>query len=268
MPYTMRQYMSEIQQRLDRYTVASRIDSGMLETMVNKARHDVQLATLQTMPERYARIHVLTNAAVASIEESARCYIYDQNLNTAVPTIMQVGVFDLPEDFIEAVVVAYRDEDDVLWPARKVEKRELYTTLTRSFTRPTPNDPIYSVERLTGSSTYRLLVSIGEDLALANTVEVWYLAKLPYLDAAGVGNTDDQEVRIGFDLQELVINIVLMRLLVMLRLPVAAESIAELVSMMVSAVQRQYEVSIDRSGLLLQARETNVPNQYAAEGNS
>lgn len=266
MPYTMRTYMAEVMQRLDRYTVASQVDPGMLETLINQARHNVQLATLQLVPERYARVHVPAGAAVVSLEESARSYEYDATIPATVPVITLVGEIPLPQDFIDPVAVFVTDEDDVEWPARLAEKRELYTVLTKSFTKPSPTDPVYCIEKRTDATAHRLLISTGTVLPDAGTVSIWYLAKLPYLQAAAAGNVDDTETRIGYDLQELVVLLTMMNALTTMGLPDSVQIISQFISALVMGIQNQYEGSVDRRTLLYQAREGTILNQFSPTG--
>lgn len=259
MPYNMATYAAEVMHRLHRYDVAKSVDVGMLENLVNQARFDVQMATLQAVPERYARLHVPSAVPTVSWVDSARMFEHDTSTGGARTIVNQVYVLLLPEDFITDVTVSTLYEEN-WWPARPVAKRDLYAVLTRSFTKPTQRNPIYCIEKLLGQTQTRLLVSIGSELLPANHVEIWYLAKLPWLQIENAAGTPDPEVRIGYDLEELVVQVACLKILETLGLPSGMALIKNDIEMMVGALQRQYEGEIDRSRLLVEARESVIPN--------
>jgi hypothetical protein len=264
MPYNMRTYASEVMHRLGRYDVARSVDSGMLETVVNLARHEVQLATLQAVPERYSRRHRPTTAAAVSYVDSAKMFEYDMATNGTRTVTNLVGSIDLPQDFIIDVTVGVGTApiavNPVLWQARPVSKRDLYTVLTKSFAKPTPHNPVYTIEKSTTSNNYRLLISTGTALPLANEVEIWYLAKLPWLQISNSTGAPDPEVRIGYDLQELVVVIACKKILETLNIIDGRQIIMQDIEMMISSLQREYAGRIDRSRLLVEAKESTVPN--------
>lgn len=259
MPYTMATYATEVMQRLNRYDVAKSVDVGMLETVINAARFEVQMSTLQAVPERYARVHRPTGLPTVSWVDSARMFEFDQTTGGARTIINQVYVHPLPEDFITDVTVQVYDEED-WWPARGVSKRDLYTVLTKSFSKPTQRNPIYCIEKFVGQQNARLLVSIGPTAVPEDAVEIWYLAKLPWLQIENATGAPDAEVRIGYDLEELVVLISCLKILETLGAGAAIPLIRQDIEMMILAVQRQYEGEIDRSRLLVEARESVIPN--------
>lgn len=260
MPYNMRTYATEVMHRLHRYDVAKSVDLGMLESLINAARFDVQMATLQAVPERYARIHRPAAIPVVSWVDSARMLEYDQTTNGARTIINQVYVVPLPEDFITDVTVHILDGDANFWPARPVSKRDLYTVLTKSFSKPTQTNPIYCVEKLVGQTQARLLLSTGPNVLEQYDTEIWYLAKLPWLQIENGTGAPDPEIRIGYDLEELVVLTACLKVLEAIGMPTARQLIRQDIEMMVSAIQRQYEGEIDRSRLLVEARESVIPN--------
>lgn len=259
MPYNMQTYAAEVMHRLHRYDVAKSVDLGMLESLINAARFDVQMATLQAVPERYARVHVPAAVPAVSWVDSARMFEYDQTTNGPKTIINQVFVIPLPEDFIIDVTVSLYDET-AWWPARPVSKRDLYTVLTKSFSKPTQRNPIYCVEKLVGQLQTRLLVSQGSVTVPASHTEIWYLAKLPWLQIENAAGQPDPEVRIGYDLEELVVLTACLKVLEAIGMPTARQLIRQDIEMMVTALQRQYEGEIDRSRLLVEARESVIPN--------
>ena len=260
MPYNMQTYAAEVMHRLHRYDVAKSVDLGMLESLINAARFDVQMATLQAVPERYARIHRPSAVPAVSWVDSARMFEYDQTTNGPKTIINQVFVLPLPEDFITDVTVMIMNDSNVWWPARAVSKRDLYTVLTKSFSKPTQRNPIYCIEKLIGQLQTRLLVSIGPNEMAQYTTEIWYLAKLPWLQIENAAGQPDAEVRIGYDLEELVVLTACLKVLEAIGMPTARQLIRQDIEMMISAMQRQYEGEIDRSRLLVEARESVIPN--------
>lgn len=259
MPYTMQTYAAEVMHRLHRYDVAKSVDVGMLENLINQARFDVQMATLQAVPERYARLHIPTAAPAVSWVDSARMFEHDTATGGARTIVNQVYVLPMPEDFITDVTVSTLYEEN-WWPARPVAKRDLYTVLTKSFAKPTQRSPIYCIEKLVGQVQTRLLVSIGSAVLQSSHVEVWYLAKLPWLQIENATGAADPEIRIGYDLEELVVQVACLKILETIGLPSGMALIKQDIEMMIGALQRQYEGEIDRSRLLVEARESVIPN--------
>lgn len=264
MSYTMVQYVTEVQNRLRRYPQASMIDATSLERFINDARHIVQMATLQMVPERYARLWVPSVAPTESSEHSVRASVYAGGGVTTV--LNRAFLYDLPADFIGIVDVSYVDAQGDFWPARRSSTRELYTTMTRSWTMPTERDPIYVLDRQTSASTYRLIVSAGDSALVADDIEVWYLAKLPSMQivTSNVGGTD-AEVRIGYDLQDIVISIAMLRTLQAAGDPTVGQIIEQDVMAAVKAFESNYKGAVDRKLLLTQAREGLIPNTPIVE---
>lgn len=267
MPYTMATYATEVMQRLNRYDVAKNVDVGMLETVINGARFDVQMSTLQAVPERYARVHRPTGAPPVSWVDSARMFEFDQTTGGARTIINQVCVHTLPEDFITEVSVQVLDYE-TWWPARGVSKRDLYTVLTKSFSKPTMRNPVYCIEKFVGQRNVRLLMSVGPVPVPEDKVEIWYLAKLPWLQLENATGAPDPEVRIGYDLEELVVLISCLKILETIGAGSAIPLVRQDVEMMITAVQRQYEGEIDRSRLLVEARESVIPNVPIADASA
>lgn len=261
MPYTGRSYYAEVASRLERHYSVTNIDVGMVEAAINLARLDVQNATLQVTPERYARIHVPAGAPAFSAALSARVLEYDPATLGALPRIIRVGTYNLPEDFITDVTVSISNEEGN-WQARPVSKRELYSTLTFTNTRPTPSSPIYCIDRQTGATNYRLLVSAGDTLPVSDSVTIWYLAKLPWLQTiTGGGLTTDTETRIPYGMEELVVLIAMSKILQSTGIVEAFPRVEHSIDLALAALERQYEGDIDRSLLLTQARERVIPNR-------
>lgn len=258
MSYNMRLYASEVMHRLKRYDIAKSVDVGMLEAAVNLSRYAVQQATLQAVPERYARLHRPASAPVVSWENSARMLEFDQATSGAKTIINQVGTVDLPKDFITDVTVGVA-EGDVLWQARKVAKRDLYSVLTKSMTKPTPHNPVYTIERSTEGANVKLLISTGTTLPQQGTVEIWYLARLPWLQIANTTGLPDVEIRIGYDLQELVVLMSCYKILQTLQVLDGRQLVKQDIELLVAALSKQYNAGIDRDRLFVEANESIVP---------
>ena len=263
MPYNMRTYASEVMQRLNRYDIARSVDSGMLETVINLARYEVQMATLQAVPERYSRRHRPSSAALVSYADSAKMFEYDISTGGSKTVTNLVGTVDLPEDFIVDVTVGVGTapiaSSPVLWQARRVSKRDLYTVLTKSFSKPTPHNPVYCIEKNTTSAAHKLLISTGTALPAANEIEIWYLAKLPWLQITNSLGASDPEVRIGYDLQELVVVIACKKILETLSIVDGRQILVQDIELMVASLQKDYAGRIDRSRLFVEAKESLVP---------
>lgn len=267
MPYTMATYASEVMQRLARYDVAKHVDHGMLEVVINTARLDVQMATLQAVPERYARLHRPPAPPTLSLVDSARYMDVNPATQGLRSIVNLVGYYALPEDFISDVAVGLT-YDNQLWAARKMSRRDLYTVLTKAFTKPTRRDPVFCIDKILGETSPRLYISSGAALPGAGEVEVWYLARLPWLQIFPPPGVSNAEVRIGYDLQELVVLVACLRILETVSGAEARVLIRQDVEMAVMAMERQYEGAVDRSRLLVEARESTVPSQPTVDANA
>ena len=266
MAYDMRSYASEVMQRLDKYEVARKLDYGTLESLINLARLDVQNATLQALPERYARRHRVAGTPALSLADSARILEYDVVTQGARSIVNRVFTLNLPEDFIDEVAVGI-EYNGAIWPARNVSKRDLHTVLTKSFARPSRYDPIYCIEKQVGTAQTKILVSIGPDTPDVASIEIWYLAKLPWLQISTTTGAD-VEVRIGADLQELVVLLACQKVITALSLPGTGAIVRNDIDLMLKIIEQQYKGKVDRSRLLVEARESTVPQQPKVDVNA
>lgn len=254
MPYTMEQYVSEVVTRLPRYDVAQSLDPGMLEMLVNRARHDVQMATLQMFPERYSRDFVISSAPAEVTTLRTAYSRLNATTGNIVTTLNTVYEASLPGDYIDVVAVRVDNGAGVLYAARRVDKRELYTTMSKGFTVPTTTAPIFYIEKSPAEAAYRIGVSKGASAVTAGQVEIWYLAKLPYMKLTSPG--PELEVRIGYDLQELVVMVSCLKAVETVGNGMAIQMLQSDVEDCVRSLESAYEGSVDRSQLLTQARES------------
>ena len=80
----------------------------------------------------------------------------------------------------------------------------------------------------------------------------------------GAANGTDTEVRLGYDLQELVVMMTVMRALESAMVPQSRQIIANDIALALAMIESQYETQIDRTLLLTQARESAIINKPIA----
>lgn len=245
MPYNMYQYIDEVKARMSRYDVQVELDDLKLEMLINRARRDVQLATLPLFRERYGRIATIS----------------------AVPSILANFAFDtvdfytaaLPADFIEEDVVTVNHSSNP-WEARKLIKQEMYGISRSSWVSPTPNSPVYIIERNPASVTTNIYVSKGSTVVAANDIVLWYVAALPYLQAYPVSGIPDNERKMSYQWEELVVLCSMAKAYEMQQFLQLRDLIVADVQTIVSLMEESYKTTIDRSKLLLPTRESLIPN--------
>ncbi len=244
MPYNMHQYIDEVMARMSRYDVQIELDPLKLEMLINRARMDVQAATMPIFRERYGRTAIIGSSPVL------------------VPTYSQGTIAtyqaNLPADLIqeEVVLVKYNSNN---WAARPVNKREFYGVVRNSWSYPTPQAPVYMVEKDPANALSTIYVSKGSDSVIANDITVWYLAALPYLQSYPVSGIPDVERKMGWQWEELVVLCTMVKAYEMLQFMQMRDLISNDVQAMVSLMEEQYKTTVDRSKLLLPTRESVVP---------
>lgn len=244
MPYNMHQYIDEVMARMSRYDVQIELDPLKLEMLINRARMDVQAATMPIFRERYGRTAIIGSSPVL------------------VPTYSQGTIAtyqaNLPADLIqeEVVLVKYNSNN---WAARPVNKREFYGVVRNSWSYPTPQAPVYMVEKDPANALSTIYVSKGSDSVIANDITVWYLAALPYLQSYPVSGTPDVERKMGWQWEELVVLCTMVKAYEMLQFMQMRDLISNDIQAMVSLMEEQYKTTVDRSKLLLPTRESVVP---------
>lgn len=245
---TMQGYVDEVRMRLSRYDVSAELDPGTLQLLVNRSRRDVQAATLQVYPERYARTSRL--GAMTAVTA------YSLDIAGGTRTVWSVA---LPTDFLTETAFFVDGTPPILLEARKVQKAELFQLLNNTWNGPTPNEPIYCIEKSTTATGYVAYVSAGTAAVANSSTELWYLAVLPDLQLYGTAGAADTEVRIGPDFEELVILCATCKAAQKLGFSKNAELIAADVQMNVLLMQENYTRAVDREKLMLPSRETIFP---------
>lgn len=245
MPYNMYQYIDEVKARMSRYDVQAELDTGKLEMVINRARRDVQLATLPIFRERYGRI-----ATISAVPSVVANYAFtDVDFYSAA----------LPADFIEEdVVLVTHDSNE--WEARKLIKQEMYGIARNSWVSPTTNSPVYIVERDPASTTTNIFVSKGSAVVDANQIKLWYIAALPYLQAHPVSGTPDNERKMSYQWEELVVLCSMAKAYEMQQFMQLRDLIVGDIQTIISLMEESYKTNIDRSKLLLPTRESLMPN--------
>lgn len=245
MPYNMYQYIDEVKTRLPRYDIQLEVDDLTIEMLINRARRDVQMATLPLFRERYGRIAVLS--AVPSLVSSY-----------ASGSVAWYSI-SLPTDFIEEVVV-YLTSSTKQWEARKLSKPEMDNIARNTWNAPTSNAPAYVVEKDPASATSVLYISKGSGVVAANETEIWYVAALPYLQAYPDSGTPDQERKMSYQWEELVVLCALAKTYEMSQYQGAKELLLSDIQTIITLLEEGYKTKVDRPKLLLPTRDSLTPN--------
>src|SRR5574343_176845 len=175
---TVKQYVDEIKLRLRRFDVVLSLDDATIQTLLNRARREVQATTLGLMEYRYGRILVMPITIVAA-GTNPPGYNLNPNINASgvseqitTITALNRASFNpvtiwqtyLPADFIDAtgVIMHYllpnSTSPTVTWnfAMRRVDKRELFTVQSHSWNPPTIVSPTYAIEKNSTDSTVRM----------------------------------------------------------------------------------------------------------------
>lgn len=241
----MYQYVDEVKTRASRYDIQLELDDLTIEMLVNRARRDVQMATLPLFRERYGRIGVLSDSPTL-----VSAYAAGDAAWYSVP---------LPTDFIEEVVV-YLMTSTRQWEARKLSKPEMDNVARNSWNSPTANAPAYVVEKNPSSATATIYISKGSGVVGANEVEIWYVAALPYLQAYPVSGIPDVERKMSYQWEELVVLCALAKTYEMTQFQGAKELLLSDIQTIITLLEENYKTKVDRPKLLLPSRDSLVPN--------
>lgn len=260
MPYNMQSYQDEVALRLSRYQVSLELDAGTLEMMVNRARRDVQLATLQMFPERYAAILNLDlvsgNTAVAMPEYTNTVPRFGASV---VNTVWRI---QLPDDFVQIHAVLVNSpsgEGDAYWEAREVNKTELFGAMRNQNQMPTTNDPIYCIEKDPANSRHHIYVSKGSSSVTPAQVKIWYQKALKYLQLVGIGGLPDQEINMSYEYEEMVVLNTMLQALKKTSFLSAKQAIQSDMEALLSGVSANYNATVDKRGLLLPSKSGLYP---------
>jgi len=243
--YNMLQYIDKVKTRSSRYDVQLELDDLTVEMLVNRARVDVQAATIPLFRQRFGRRVILgTTPTLVS------------NFNTGT---VQYYTTTLPTDFIQDEVVLI-STSDAAWEARKMDKREMYGVSRNSFNKPTVNSPVYCIEKDTASAVFSIIASKGSAVVGASEISIWYTAALPYLQAYPVSGIADAERKMSYQWVELVVLCALTKCYEMTQYGQLRDLISADIDTMVSLMEEAYKTNIDRSKLLLPSRVSLIPN--------
>lgn len=269
MPYTMKQYMDEVANRLSRYTVQLELDPGTIEMLVNAARRNVQMATLQMFPERYSA-QISLDLVSGNTSTLMSDYTTTIALRSPVSYTSNVYKMELPDDFISMeVVLVYgsfgEEGPSGLWEARAASKRELWSALQNMNTRPTLTNPIYCVEKLPSSARHIIYVSNGDTALDVPDVTIWYLKALKYLQEYNDLGLDDTEQNISYEFDEMVVYQAMLMALSETAFSQAKDIIGADLERLVIAMERNYSSNINRQSLYLPSREGQYPRQPIAQ---
>lgn len=255
MPYTMQSYQDEVALRLSRYQVSLELDAGTLEMMINRARRDVQLATLQMFPERYAAIidlDLVSGNAAVEVQEYRNTV---PRFGTSVTN--SVWRMQLPDDYIQihsVLVQTVSGENAGFWEAREVNKAELYGAMRNQNQMPTSFDPIYCIEKDPANARYDIYVSKGANAVSPSQVTIWYQKALKYLQLVGAGGTPDAEVNMSYEYEEMVVLNTMLQALKKTNFLVAKQVIQGDVENLLTEIETNYNATVDKRGLLLPSR--------------
>lgn len=263
---TMQEYMDEVLLRLSRYEITMEVDWGTTEAIINKARRDVQMATLSLFRERYTRVITLDVIP-------GNTFTLDPNYTVTsrrwgVTSTINWYWAQLPQDFIRDIVVHYGQASEGngggtnSWAARKVILKEMFNASANGIVKPIPSEPLYAVERLTSEPFYRLYFSLGEDEPAVENTEIWYIRAIDYLQRLTTAGGVDIDWETPPQAVELVIYQAMM--LILRRLNFIAEqtqqSIVQDMEDVIAMFEETFKTEIDRSYLMLPSRESLTPN--------
>jgi len=201
---TAREYIDEIKLRLNRLGVTSTLNDPLILNYVNKARRDVQMATLSVMPERYGRRDVyLLNAASAPVDVDSMVHIYYN-----VP--IEVRTFQLPPDYIDVETLWIGRMKNGRWiyrEARRLHKKEFHNVKTHCFNIPHVDRPVFVIDSkqyndFGGVDNICYIAGLEENgVSIFNAgmvqVEIWAIVALSDFD-----RLDENENVLSIDLQE------------------------------------------------------------------
>jgi len=206
---TTHDYIDEVKLRLQRNKISVSLSDTLVLTLVNRARRQVQKATIGLYPERYGRIWIRPIFAADLFP------LYNQS-NPYSTTPLQVLRVQLPVDIlqVEVCILSYWDDEQPTYrnECRYQTKWEMFNAHMNAFAVPTKDTPLYNYERDLSVTPplYFLYVSGIED-GVAQTIidtyanrqlEIWYTAALPDLENLPLIEADTV---IPAHLQELVI---------------------------------------------------------------
>lgn len=245
-------YIEEIKLRLSRFDVIKHLNDLLILSYINKGRQQAQRFTLESMPERYARISTFAIGTAA---------VYTTTDYRGKP----VNLFPvaLPNDFLKAyrVILNYTlNNVPKSWEARYYTVNEIYNTNVLSVNPPMPYAPVYTVTA-NNDTNYNILIS-GLDIPPNSTIfatlgytniscEVWYTAAISEIEYRTAGNTTDNEVTLPVPLEELVINYAMYHCLRHVNHQAGIELLIKEIRLLESLITQNYEIGIQTKDIEL-----------------
>lgn len=232
---TIKRFQDEIKLRLNRLSVDINLDDEAIVSQINLARADLFRFTKNIFPERYGMITRI-NLTPAMLESSLAVQ-YRQSVGGTYQNISMVPYkIPLPINFVEPWVVIYRrvEEEDtpINVECRLVDRKELRNIITHRWNKPSQDTPVYLCETkfedeiTSAANNMALHNNLGQTFnnpdsmliygidkltdLLSSLVEIWYIAKLPTLEAAtdytvSTPPANEQEISIPSEFDELLI---------------------------------------------------------------
>ncbi len=262
MPYDMQSYQQEVALRLSRYTVSLELDPGTLEMMVNRARREVQMATLNIFPERYSAI--LSLSAVSGNTSVEQADLQTTVLRVGTPVVNKVFQMKLPNDFIQMEAVHITSPNGV-WEARESTKQELYSISSNQNSMPTEREPVYVIEKSPDNSYYNILIGAGSRSVAVADVTIYYIKALKYLERTDSTGAPDVEKSMSYEFEEFVIYHTMLQALKKTSFNNAKKEIASDLEQGFAMLESNYNSTVDRSGLMLPSREGLYPHQQVQQ---
>lgn len=202
---TAREYIDEIKLRLNRLGVTMHINDALIMNYVNKARRDVQIATMGVLPERYGSRNLIqiNNATIDDDTTNHKYY-------TTLP--IEVRRFILPSNYLDIVSFWLRWEFEGtlnIREARRITKQELHNVKSHCFNMPTIERPVYVIENkqqdynLNSGSGMCFIAGIETangnlfNLGVQVFAEIWSILAITDFD-----RWDESEDILSIDLQE------------------------------------------------------------------
>lgn len=264
---TAQQYVDEVKLRLSRTDIVLELNDPLILSYVNKARREVQRATLDIIPERYGEVYNVNLLQV----------LYDQGevINTYSGRDIRVITLALPDDIIDVytALLYYKMDASSAWApdvtykaeARRMTKTEMYNVLMHSWNTPSIYRPVYAVERsvVNGVYGYWMFIS-GFDVEagvtlwdIANSIrsEIWYIKALDDLETYNAAGGVDNEPVIPADIEEVVVYYAMLYCLQNIKEIDSVQSVAADLEQLISVISQNYTLTEQRQLQMLPSKE-------------
>jgi hypothetical protein len=239
--------------RVPRYEVSPELDDQTIELHINQARRTAELALIPINRERFGWIYTIDVTPTLV-----------PDLNITVPFGAFGGTVQwyqalLPPSFvqIESVHVRHGEYPTDRWEAREVSSREVYSMGRQSVNRPTPEHPVFFIDKSPQNNQYQITVSKGAAPVRANDIVIYFIGMVGYMQQFP---NDDVEVKIGYDAEELVILMAIKEGLGKIYYPTLGPLVEQDVQNAIQFIEGLYNFNVDSRKLLLPTRERLAPN--------